>query len=238
MAKRPDNEGQLFSARFALEANFRGYCGQKPDQEIIRRSLKNNRISPELGNTFAKFRDLHSFLSAIASVTRHSKDSQKLAESYWLGGDLTEKTYQHGRKALVKEYTRIMPEFGQKLDENLPPNLFLTHLSQVAFIASHDGFPEHRLPIINQCMVAAGKVISFNPNRQSAIIDREVVVQDPSGKHRIVNQKHVVQIDPDLTPNLTRGQSVAIHQGFIATTLDWQQTDNLKKWNKKVVGLL
>jgi hydrogenase maturation factor len=234
--KKSGLEGLRLSARFAIQPNTLGICGDKPDQPILRQSLKNEAVIPKLRQTFNshKYPDLSSFLTAISQSTGKPQFSRQVVESYWFGNELTNKTLHLGRKLLIDQYSQTRPLVGLALDQKLPPQIYLTHFSQVVHIAARDYSDKQRLTIINQCMIAAGKVVIVDQKTNTATVEREVVIQDPSGKLRIVNEKHQTRLDPDLTSKLTVGDSVAIHQGFIASKLDKNKERNLRQWNKKV----
>lgn len=239
MSKAPESLGLRQAIRFAIEPNVYGFCGEKKDQEILRRGLKGQGLPKARkiisGDTYPH---LNSFLSAIAKIN-HQADpfSTDVVASYWIGNQLTETTNSvQARNVLIGEYGKRISLFDQALNQKLPQSFYFTHLSQVALIAAEHYLGQERTDIINQCMIAAGVVISSHPEQQSVTVKREILVNNPDHGYHLDTATQKVKLDPDLTPNLRLGDKIAVHLGYAAAILNPDEAATLSYWTKKVAA--
>lgn len=236
---KEDYRGTQLAARFAIQPNILGHCGESPDQAILRNCIKGLDLPQARAILDShNFPHLNAYIHAIAKTSHLPPFSEDVVRAYWIGSPLTEKTYQDGKDELVKFYTKDLKLFSKTvLDNLLPQHLFLTHLSQVAFIiANHYEQPE-RTEIINGCMIAKGEIIDINSPDSTAEVKREILVFE-NGKYRVGESYQTVKQDPDLTPVLTKGDLVAIHLSFVASILSPTDAQNLSFWTHKVTPLI
>jgi hypothetical protein len=156
-----ERSGLQSAARFAIQPNMRNYCGDKESsQSILRQCLTQPHFEPRIVKETLNSHDfphLIAFLETIAAISGQDPFSDEVVRSYWLGNSLTETTMGNGKKLLIAQYAKsFLPEFTHELEKNLPDNIPLTHLTQVAFIAAADYQESPRTQLINQCMIAGG----------------------------------------------------------------------------------
>lgn len=236
--KEIEKTGLPIVARFAIQPNMLGFCGENSSQEILRRFITSKTTdSLPVIDTLRNhgFPDLNSFLESISQITELNIFNNDVVTSYWFGNDLTEKTFNRGKEMLVAKYAKyISPDFAKNLEQRLPPKLYLTHLTQVAFIATPDYNPLQKTKLINQCMVAGATVFSVNFTEKSAIVIRDVLEKNEGPGYKVLRKKQTVKLDPDLTPQLEPNQQVAVHLGYVATILSSDEASNLSNWTRKV----
>jgi hypothetical protein len=232
-------EGLCITSRFAIEPNMYGFCGEKKDQEFLRGGLKGVNL-PKVRQILNSegFPHLNSFLSAIAKITDLNPFSSEVVKSYWFGNTLTDDTYEKGRYFLISEYAKRISSFDHVLEKKLPKNIYLTHLSQVVLIAAEHYEGKEKEFIINQCMIAQAKVLSVNPVKMTAIVNRDTLEKNENQGYEVIIKKQEVKLDPDLTPPLNVGDSVAIHLGYLATKLNPNEEEKLKYWTRKVAKII
>lgn len=234
-------EGLRLAARFAIQPNMMGLCGEKPDQEILRRCVRGEELNARKVRTTIGgngFPHLNAFIWSIGQITRKDDFAEEVVQSYWYGNNLTEETFADGRRLLISRYGKLIPVFDSVLKKKLPANLYLTHLTQVALIVAEHYVEPERSYVINQDMVAGGVVIEANITDRTAIVDREEVEKVEAGGHRIIICRRKVKLDPDLTTELNAGDKVAIHLGYVAAKLADDEASNLSIWNRKVAALI
>lgn len=236
------NKGLYDAARFAIQPNMLGYCGEDGSQEILRRFVTAKSVDPiRVIETLRGhgFPHLNSFLESISSITKRDIFDDKVVASYWFGNNLTESTFDRGKELLVAEYSKnLFPNFGNQLQKNLPSKLYLTHLSQVALIAATDNEEPKRVNLINRCMIASGTVTEIDLKNKTAVVNRDILTLQKNNHYLVDIGPQNVKIDPDLTPHLNVGDNVAIHLGYLAAKLDDDEQKNLRFWTRKVAEII
>lgn len=226
------------AARFAIQPNMWGLCGEDSSQEILRNLVAEKEHDYDLvRETLSNhgFPHLNAFLRAISQNTGLDMFDEDVVESYWFGGDLTEKAAKDANTALLEQYSKQMPGgFAKELEKQLPEKIFLTHLFQVIFVAAADYENSEKENIINNCMVAHGKVLSIEANRKHATVERDILSAKDGSGFDVMTKKQTVRIDPDLTHELTIGDEIAVHLGYLAAKLTEDQSEKLRFWTKRV----
>lgn len=155
--------------------------------------------------------------------------------SYWLGGELIGAAEATAARLLVEQYAkRVSPDFAKALSLRLPERIYLTHLTQVMLIAAADYTEPERTKIINQCMIARGRLVGINMEERTAVVEREVLIKVSDYNFRVASRKVKVKLDLDLTPRLQVGDAVAVHLGYIADKLTPEDATLLSGWTEKV----
>jgi hypothetical protein len=240
--KESEKAGLQNAARFAIQPNMWGFCGEDESQEILRNLVsekeKNYEAVKETLHDHG-FPHLNAFLETIAEATGLDTYEDELVMSYWIGNDLTEKSGVDKREVLVEKYKEQIPGvFGQRLSEVLPEKIFLTHLSQVALIAMVDYEQPEKTRLINHCMLAYGKIIEIDLAKKEAVVNRDILKKKTESGYEVVSGNQTVKIDTDLTPAITAGDEVTIHLGYLAAKLSDEQVKSLKYWTRKVAKLI
>lgn len=235
-------DGLKSAARFAIQPNMWGFCGEDSSQEILRNYVSDRSGKHEIVRETLKdhgFPHLNSFLTTIAEEADLDIYDEEVVMSYWLGSYLTEKVGTKLREALINNYKkRFSDEFAQRLDELLPEEVFLTHLSQVALVASVDYEQTEKTQLINHCMIAYGKIIEIDFEKRSAVVKREVLKKNIDQGYDVQFSKQTVKIDTDLTPQLEIGDDISVHLGYLAAKISPDQSERLRYWTKKVAGII
>jgi len=237
-----DTLGIKNAARFAIQPNMWGYCGEDESQEILRdfvtEKSDNDKLVKETLQTQG-FPHLNAFLETIASLCDLDAYDNQAVMSYWIGTFLTESIGQDNKDTLVKIYgEKISQPFAKQLAEKLPDKIYLTHLSQVALIAAEGYDQEEKTKLINHCMVACGKLISFDLEKRVATVKRDVLRKNDENGYSVVAGKQTVKIDSDLTPDLRLGDEIAVHLGYLAAKLRSDQAEKLRYWTRKVAAVI
>lgn len=231
--------GLGLTARYALQPNTQGFCGDNDSQKVLRDFLTRHLHEDLVFQTLDShgFPHLNSFLDAIAEISGRDKFDEAIVESYWLGNDLTKAVGTKTKNVLVSQYHyHMFPEFSGNLAKLLPEDIYLTHLSQVALIAAGGETEPRKTELINHCMIAFATVLSVD--QTSALVNRETLEKDRSGKYHIVMKKQSVHLDPDLTLSVEAGDQVSLHLGFIAGILTDTQAKSLQFWTHKVISFI
>jgi len=230
------------AARYAMQPNMWGFCGEDSSQQILRdylteRNGNNDLVRETLDNH--GFPHLMSFLETIAELSGLDKFDEDVVTSYWFGGKVTEDVDAKAKGILVEKYkNNLSDEFSQSLSRRLPENIYLTHLAQVALIAAADYEEPERTKLINHCMIAYGRIDSVDMRDRKAMVIREVLIKDENGNYNVGTAKQSVRIDPDLTPELIVGDNITIHLGYIAGKLDTSNQEMLQYWTRKVAEVI
>ncbi|HEX9007840.1 MAG TPA: DUF6390 family protein [Patescibacteria group bacterium] len=239
--KEADREGLQNAARFAIQPNMWGFCGEDECQEILRNFVTEKSDNSELVRVTLHehgFPHLNSFLESIAIKTGLDLFNEEVVLSYWLGGPLTEEVGVDNKAVLAECYRKqISPEFGNQLEKVLPEKIYLTHLSQVALVAAADYQGAEKTNLINHCMIAFGRVLELDSKNRMAVVEREVLKKTDSG-YKVVANKQKVKIDADLTPEIKKGDEVTIHLGYLSSRINQEMADRLKFWTRKVAEIL
>jgi hypothetical protein len=232
-----DISGIKSAARFALQPNMLGYCGEDESQEILRAFVSEQNDNENLVHetlTNHGFPHLNAFLETIAEVTKRDTFEDDLVLSYWVGNDLTEKAGVDNKRTLIEKYQKQLPqEMVARYEAILPEKFYLTHLSQVVLIAAGENEGPEKIGLINHCMLAYGNVISIDWENKKVTVERDLL-RKANNKYRVVSGKQTIKIDSDLTPVLEAGNEVIIHLGYSAAILTPELANNLKIWTRKV----
>lgn len=239
--KEADREGLQNAARFAIQPNMWGFCGEDECQEILRNFVTKKNDNPVLVRETLHehgFPHLNSFLEAIAAKSGLDIFDDEVVMSYWLGGPLTEEIGIDNKDLLAECYRKqISEEFGDQLAKILPKKIYLTHLSQVALVAAADYQDAEKTNLINHCMVAYGKVLELDPEEMTAVVEREILKKDIKG-YKVITSRQKVKIDKDLTPQIHKGDQITVHLGFLSSRIDQEPALQLKFWTRKVAEIL
>ena len=230
------------AARFAIQPNMWGYCGENTSQETLRNYVSDKDDDSEVVRETLRshgFPHLNAFLETISGPLGLDIFDDEVVMSYWFGSFLTEKVGVDKKAKLVDNYSQnISNDFARALSEALPEEIYLTHLSQVALIAAAGYNQKEKTTLINHCMIAYGKVLEVDSNKKTAIVQREVLRKNDGLGYRIALAKQSVKIDSDLTPTINIGDEVAVHLGYLATTISCDQAERLKYWTRKVSAVI
>jgi hypothetical protein len=236
--KEREKEGLQNAARFAIQPNMWGFCGEDSSQEILRNFVSEREMNFELVKETLHshgFPHLNAFLETIAAASELEAFDDELVMSYWVGNYMTEKVGMATKESLVHQYEKqISKEFAVQLEKVLPEKIYLTHLSQVALIAAADYEQPEKTKLINHCMVAYGKIIKIDLEKKTAVVTRDILQKKKEGGYEVISGKQTVKIDSDLTPTLNVGDDITIHLGYLAATLTNDQAEMLKYWTRKV----
>jgi hydrogenase maturation factor len=235
-------EGIRNAARFAIQPNMWGFCGEDNTQEILRSFVSDNGVDSQVVRetlTNHNFPHLNAFLGTIAELNEMDIFDEDVVMSYWFGSYLTEKVGVNTKNNLAENYGKqISPQYADHLKEILPDEMYLTHLSQVALVAASSESEPKKTEFINFCMIAFGVVIEIDVEKKIVKVNREVLVRDESGNYQVKTAKRKVRVDADLTPDLKLGDEVAIHLGYLAAKISSDQAERLKCWTRKVAALI
>lgn len=237
-----DTLGIKNAARFAIQPNMYGFCGEDSSQEILRNFVTEKNNNDELvRETICEhgFPHLNAFLETIAGITDLDPFDNQVVMSYWIGTFLTESAGLETKAALIKTYgEKFSKTFAEQLEALLPDKIYLTHLSQVALIAAQGYEQQEKNVLINHCMVASGVVISVDMDKREAVVKRDVLKKSQNIGYEIGSGKQTVKIDIDLAPELKINDEVAVHLGYIATTLRPDQAEKLRYWTRRVAAII
>lgn len=230
------------AARFAIQPNMWGFCGEDISQEVLRSYVADrNDDSQKVRETLMHhgFPHLNSFLGAISFLTQSDVYDEAVVMSYWLGNPLTEKVGVNTKSVLIDQYRhQISPEFARRLETVLPDEMYLTHLSQVALIAAADETGTDKTNLINHDMIAYGNVVEVNMEKRTAVVMRESLRKKGDQGYEVVTTKQVVKMDLDLTPEINSGDEIVVHLGYLASKISSDQAEHLKYWTKKVAAMI
>lgn len=239
--KERDISGISRAARFAIQPNMKGFCGEKSDQQILRDFVTQQCEDEILARNILQhhgFPHLNAFLKTISEMSGLDAFDAETVNSYWLGGDLIEKIGTNTRSLLARNYgEQFMKIYGDHLGKVLPEHIYLTHLSQVILIAATDHEPEKHL-FMNHCMVAWGKILEIDTKNKVATISRDALKQKSEGGYEVISKVETALVDEDLTPDLKVGDEVAAHLGYLAERIGPKQAEDLKYWTRKVVEII
>lgn len=240
--KEGEKNGLRSAARFAIQPNMWGFCGEDTSQEILRNFVAERDINCDLVRETLNshgFPHLNAFLGTISEISGRETFDEAAVLSYWLGGDLTEEIAEGAGNILVEQYTKqISDEFAKELAKRLPEKIYLTHLTQVALIAAADYDEPEKSQLVNQCMVAYGKIVSIDEENRTVVVERDVLRKMEGGGYEVIPGKQTVMIDPDLTPKLETGDEIAVHLGYLAGKLGTEEIETLKFWTRKVAKII
>jgi len=223
--------GLKSAARFALQPNMWGFCGEDDSQQCLREFVSGREKDVEkIRLTLEEhgFPHLNAFLETIAKSTGRDRFDPEMVLNYWLGGEVV-----GTREDLLENYSKYFPkEFVEALGKVLPEKIYLTHLSQVIFVAAADYQGVEKINLINHCMITGGEVVEIDTVNRVAVVQRDILNKDL----KLVKGKQSVKIDPDLTPKIEVGNKVAVHLGYLASTLTTDEADSLSYWTDRVVS--
>lgn len=236
--KERDKEGLQNAARFAIQPNMWGFCGEDESQEILRNFVAERDTDQDIvRETLVNhgFPHLNSFLATISAASGLDEFDDEVVMSYWLGSYLTEKIGTNTKETLVANYEKqISGDFAEQLEKVLPEKIYLTHLSQVALIAASDYDQPQKTELINHCMIAYGKITAVDAEKRMAKVSREILKAGKEGGFEVVLKNQSVKIDIDLTPDLKIGDDVTVHLGYVAAKIDDGQAEQLRYWTRRV----
>lgn len=235
-----DIQGIKDAARFAIQPNMKGFCGEKGDQQILRDYISDRngdyKIVLETLSSHS-FPHLNAFLGAIAEMSGADVFDNDVVSSYWYGNLTTEKVGLNTKNVLLENYERQFPgPFSEQLRRLLPEEIFLTHLSQVALIATFSENEPQKTDFINHCMIAHGKIRHIDKENRSALIVRDYLKKKDVGGYEVISIEREVNVDNELTPELSIGDDVAVHLGYLAAILTSEEVENLRYWTRKVAA--
>lgn len=237
-----DERGVRSAARFALQPNMWGFCGEDTSQDILREFVALRKNDSALARETLEhhgFPHLNSFLEAIAERTGLDTFSDEVVMSYWLGNKLTEDIGTETKKILVECYgDKFTKVFAEQLKTALPENIYLTHLSQVALIAAEGYDQLEKSKLINHCMLAHGRILEIDAFKKTAVVSRDFLKKSDKDGYVVRQARQKVKIDSDLTPVLCFGDDVAVHLGYLAMKLDEYESKNLRYWTRKVAVII
>lgn len=240
--KEKDNTGLSMAARYATQPNMWGFCGEDSSQQILRDFLTKKNIAEDLVmETLSKhgFPHLNAFLETIAKISDLDKFDEDVVMSYWFGGILTENIYKNSKPVLIEKYSeQISPEFAAALEKTLPEDIYLTHLTQVAFIAAADYEPLEKITLINHCMIAYGKILEIDSEHKMAKVERDILIKNLDRGYKVARGVQMVKIDPDLSANIEVDCDVTVHLGYLAGKIPSEQAEILRYWTRKVAEVI
>lgn len=237
-----EGQGVREAARYAIQPNMWGFCGEDESQKILRDLVTDRESNLDLARETLHhhgFPHLNSFLRSIADEAGLDPFDERAVLSYWLGGELTEQIGTNTKSTLIRNYEgQISEDFAKQLEVVLPDNIYLTHLSQVALIAASGYEETEKTNTINHCMIAWGKVIDIDVVRKEAIVEREYLRKAVKGGYEVLAKKIKIKMDRDLTPELVQGDEVAVHLGYVAAVLARDEAESLRFWTRKVAQVI
>ena len=236
-------EGIKEAARFAIQPNMWGYCGENTSQEVLRKYLKGEEHDPDKVREILAnhgFPHLNAFLGALAEANGTDVFDEEIVNAYWFGGNVIDNAGLEVTKLLVINYAKqIGRDFAGQLAVTLPEKVYLTHLSQVAMVAANGETEPMKNAFINRCMIARAKVLEIDNDKRTALVARELLkkrVNEPG--YDVMTARQKVKLDLDLTPNLEVGDQVALHLEYVASKLSPNEAVNLSVWTRKVADIL
>lgn len=236
-------EALQLAARFALPPNSLGYCGRDSAPERFKSCISNSDCAG-VETEIEKFIVLHPYLKTISELTGKSKFSYDVIESYCIGNDLLvdlnksldNKVNKNGYDLLMDNFLEQgVPEwFVAELKDQKPKEFIPTHLFQVLYVGvgRASGSVPFNLETINNCMIRWGEVIDITGQQVQANLKSLEVVNN---KYKLVNKEAQAMYNSQITPNLVKGDLVAVHWKQVIIKPSSNQLEKLVYWTEKVI---
>lgn len=230
-----DVKALQLNSRFSLPPNSLGYCGKNSASEKFKACVVNGKCGG-IENELKQFIVLYPYLRTISKISRLSKFSYKVIESYWLGNDLLSKAKQKDYGILLDFFEKQgVPDWLIKeLKAKKPKKFIPTHLFQVLHVGvgRASGSVPYNIETINNCMIRWGKVEKVN--KTTAKINLNSLKKTP-GIYKLSLVEETFPYIPSFVQGIKAGDIVAVHWKQITKILTENEASKLSHWTKEVL---
>ncbi|HEX2118272.1 MAG TPA: DUF6390 family protein [Acidimicrobiales bacterium] len=224
--------GMLLFIRYAFMPNNLGYCGGS-ENEILFEHAVENRSDPRLGSMLVKFTGAVPYLRTIAAANGIGDPfDPRVVEAYWVGNELLQ-----GVEA-GDLYRSLEERFGKHLPAKLrdqvlrkpPAGAKPYHVFHVLDVYRHLETDSVAMAAMENCRISWGQVRVVDG--ASVTVDRQplVLVDGKLALGEARAEKVLRAFEGrGFADDLTAGDWVSIHWGWICERLDPRRLANLQK---------
>ena len=223
--------GLLLFIRYAFMPNHLGYCGGNENDVLLEHAVEG-RPDPRLAPLLVKFTGAVPYLRTIAAANGIGDPfDPRVVEAYWLGNELLD------RVEAADLYRSLDERFGRHLPAKVraqvlrkpPAGAKPFHLFHVLDVYRHLESDSVGMAAMESCRISWGQVREVDG--AGVTVDRRPLVQvdgklalGPPRAERVLRAFEGRGFADDLSP----GDWVSIHWGWVCETLDARRLTNLR----------
>ncbi len=233
-------EGASLFARYAYPPNELGYCGP-PDHRALLEYGAAGVVDPGLVQLARGFDGAWPYLELIAGETGiRSPLDRRVVEAYWIGNDLLDRIdmSSFGSSLTDRFRRRAGSSFGF-LEEHVPAGAVPHHSFHVfgvypwvGLLGSDRG--ETPLFVLDRCRIRWGTIVALEVDQ--AVVRYRPLIWDGTALALGAPQLETVTRAVSgigFVPDLTAGDDVALHWGWICDRLSASQLRNLRAYTAR-----
>lgn len=230
---------QLVS-RFAFKPNQLHYCGADSANKKMYRCITEGKCK-NIGQEIKTFMALYPYLNTISTVHKLSLLDERVVEAYILGNTLLNKfTSDDFETHLGYFETQGVPKF---FTDELRDKF---HNSQMPFIPHHSfnvlfvgvgnvtGAVKYNIDNINNCLIRWGTVVSQHEKKNKIHLKTFKLIVTESIFEAVEVDEEVSYL-PEIFPDISVGDSIAMHWRDAMIVLNKTQTKQLETYTNKVI---
>ena len=233
-------DGIELALRFSYITNKLRYCGPEEAAEAFMQYIKQRDNAAFVQDCLKRFEGLYPYLSAIADKHGKSFTDYDVIEAYWIGNSLLDAFTDEDNKAIIKHLgQRGLPaSMAAKLIEHLPSGLVPHHNFNVYYVGvgNTSGKVATTLPNMDNCRISYGKVVEVVDDQHMVVMTRPLREEQGRLYHGDPEPKTATYF-PDMV-KASKGDTVALHWGFVPCTLSNEQKEQLDKYDTKLMTAL
>ncbi|MGA8711094.1 MAG: DUF6390 family protein [Thermoplasmata archaeon] len=228
-------DGVALCARFSIATNRLQYCGPRDAEPALYRAITENADLDRARDALRRFEALNPYLEAIAAKHHLDPFDRAVVEAYWVGNDLLDAfdrdDFRHLLDALVR---RGLPRStADRLARWLPEHPLPHHAFHVAFVGVGEvtGHVETTIANMEACRPAWAEVTAL---RGSSVQLRGPTLSVEEGRLTLEKEvERTLPFDRQILPELSSGDSVAVHWSHVAMALSSAQKAELVRYTTR-----
>jgi len=224
--------GLLLFIRYAFMPNHLGYCGGN-ENEVLFEHATDGRADPRLGRLLVKFTGAVPYLRTIAAANGIGDPfDPRVVEAYWIGNELLDGVEAGDLyRALEDRFGRHLPARVRAQVLRKPPaGAKPYHLFHVLDVYRHLESDEVGMAAMESCRISWGRVTGVDGatvtvDRQPLVLREGKLALADARAERVLRAFEGRGFADELSP----GDWVSIHWGWVCETLDARRLANLRR---------
>lgn len=230
-----NKDGVELAVRFAYGPNILELCGTSNRADSFLRYLKRRDNGKEVKRILEDFEGMPAYLGCLAELFGRDRFDYDIVEAYWIGNELLDRVEQDNIETIIKGLMGrgLPPSIGMDLIGGLIQGLVPHHDFSVLYMA-RDRTPLDRK---DKCRVSWGKIVDI-------LDDNHLVVQTnpllrEKGEYLLGKEEPRTAVYlPEMLPDVSVGDHVALHWGYAVLKLTEEQLKNLQKYTGQIRNAL
>lgn len=232
---RPD--GVRLCARYALPTTERRFCGSDRAPEALRALVASGRGRDVAERELRAFEALFPYLETIAAASGTEPFDPEVVEAYWIGNGLLDRDWQEPYRDLLRKLAGrgLPPSVVARLDANLPAGAAPHHTFHVLFVGvgAVTGHVPTTVRNMDRCRTSWGTVEGIADGRLTL---RRFPLLEDSDSLRLGSESTIdVAWNPNLLPDVDRGDTVAVHWETAIDRLDEGQRREIARRTNQIL---